>query len=103
MDGAGPFRRFFRLILPLSRPAVATVSILTFLACWDEYVWALTIINDPSKRTRAIAISILQGQHLTNWRLVLAASTITIIPVIIVFAIFQRQFVRGLTADALKG
>ena len=103
MDGAGPFRRFFRLILPLSRPALATVSIFTFLACWDEYVWALTIINDPSKRTLPIAISIFQGQHLTNWGLVFAASTITIIPVILVFAIFQRQFVRGLTADALKG
>jgi multiple sugar transport system permease protein len=103
MDGAGPFRRFFRLILPLSRPALATVSIFTFLACWDEYVWALTIINDPSKRTLPIAISIFQGQHLTNWGLVFAASTITIIPVIVVFAIFQRQFVRGLTADALKG
>jgi multiple sugar transport system permease protein len=103
MDGAGAFRRFFRLILPLSRPALATVSIFTFLACWDEYVWALTIINDPNKRTLPIAISIFQGQHLTNWGLVFAASTITIIPVILVFAIFQRQFVRGLTADALKG
>ena len=103
MDGAGSFRRFFRLILPLSRPALATVSIFTFLAAWDEYVWALTIINDPSKRTLPIAISIFQGQHLTNWGLVFAASTITIIPVIVVFAIFQKQFVRGLTADALKG
>ena len=103
MDGAGPFRRFWRLILPLSRPALATVGIFTFLACWDEYVWALTIINDPDKRTLPIAISIFQGQHLTNWGLVFAASTIAIVPVIVVFAIFQRQFIRGLAADALKG
>ena len=103
MDGAGPFRRFWRLILPLSRPALATVGIFTFLACWDEYVWALTIINDPDKRTLPIAISIFQGQHLTNWGLVFAASTIAIVPVIVVFAIFQRQFIRGLSADALKG
>lgn len=103
MDGAGPFRRFYKLILPLSRPALATVGIFTFLACWDEYVWALTIINDPNKRTLPIAISIFQGTHLTNWGLVFAASTITIIPVILVFVIFQRQFVRGLTSDALKG
>lgn len=103
MDGAGPFRRFWKLILPLSRPALATVSIFTFLACWDEYVWALTIINDPDKRTLPIAISIFQGQHLTNWGLVFAASTIAIVPVIVVFALFQRQFIRGLSADALKG
>jgi len=103
MDGAGPFRRFSRLILPLSRPALATVGIFTFLACWDEYVWALTIINDPDKRTLPIAISVFQGQHLTDWGLVFAASTIAIVPVIVVFAIFQRQFIRGLAADALKG
>jgi multiple sugar transport system permease protein len=103
MDGAGPYRRFWRLIMPLSRPALATVGIFTFLACWDEYVWALTIINDPEKRTLPIAISIFQGQHLTNWGLVFAASTIAIVPVIVVFALFQRQFIRGLAADALKG
>jgi ABC-type glycerol-3-phosphate transport system permease component len=103
MDGASPFRRYWRLIMPLSRPALATVGIFTFLACWDEYVWALTIINDPDKRTLPIAISIFQGQHLTNWGLVFAASTIAIVPVIVVFALFQRQFIRGLAADALKG
>lgn len=103
MDGAGPFRRYWKLILPLSRPALATVAIFTFLACWDEYVWALIIINDPDKRTLPIAISLFQGQHLTNWGLVFAASTIAIIPVILVFAIFQRQFIRGLSGEALKG
>ncbi len=103
MDGAGPFRRYWRLILPLSRPALATVAIFTFLACWDEYVWALITINDPNKRTLPIAISLFQGQHLTDWGLVFAASTITIVPVILVFAIFQRQFIRGLSGEALKG
>jgi len=103
MDGAGPFRRYWRLILPLSRPALATVAIFTFLACWDEYVWALIIINDPNKRTLPIAISLFQGQHLTDWGLVFAASTIAIVPVILVFAIFQRQFIRGLSGEALKG
>ncbi|HUW88727.1 MAG TPA: carbohydrate ABC transporter permease [Candidatus Paceibacterota bacterium] len=103
MDGAGPFRRYWKLILPLSRPALATVAIFTFLACWDEYVWALIIINNPDNRTLPIAISLFQGQHLTNWGLVFAASTIAIIPVILVFAIFQRQFIRGLSGEALKG
>jgi multiple sugar transport system permease protein len=61
------------------------------------------IINDPNKRTLPIAISLFQGQHLTNWGLVFAASTIAIVPVILVFAIFQRQFIRGLSGEALKG
>ena len=102
VDGAGPWRRYCRLVLPLSRPALATVSIFSFLASWDEYVWALTIINDPSKRTLPIAISLFQGQHLTDWGLVFAASAIAVGPVILVFAIFQRQLIKGLAAGALK-
>lgn len=103
VDGAGPWKRFWRLILPLSRPALATVAIFTFLGSWDEFVWALTIINDPSKRTLPIAIALFQGQHATSWGLVFAASVIAVVPVIGVFAIFQRQFVSGLAAGALKG
>lgn len=103
VDGAGPWKRFWRLILPLSRPALATVAIFTFLGSWDEFVWALTIINDPSKRTLPIAIALFQGQHATSWGLVFAASAIAVAPVILVFAIFQRQFVSGLATGAVKG
>ena len=102
VDGAGPWKRYLRLILPLSRPALATVSIFTFLASWDEFVWALTIINNPSKRTLPVAIDLFQGEHSTAWGLVFAASTIAIIPVVTVFVAFQRQFVSGLAAGALK-
>lgn len=103
VDGAGPWKRFWRLVLPLSRPALATVAIFTFLGSWDEFVWALTIINDPNKRTLPIAIALFQGQHATSWGLVFAASAIAVLPVIAVFAIFQRQFVSGLATGALKG
>ncbi len=102
VDGAGPWTRFWRLILPLSRPALAVVAIFTFLASWDEFTWALTIINDPSKYTLPIAISLFQGQHSTSWGLVFAASTIAIAPVILIFAVFQRQFVAGIAAGAVK-
>jgi multiple sugar transport system permease protein len=103
VDGAGPWSRFWRLIMPLSRPALATVSIFTFLGSWDEFVWALTIINDPEKRTLPIAIALFQGEHTTTWGLVFAASAIAVVPVIVAFAIFQRQFVSGLATGALKG
>jgi multiple sugar transport system permease protein len=103
VDGAGPWRRFWQLVLPLSRPALATVAIFTFLGSWDEFVWALTIINDPGKRTLPMAIALFQGQHATSWGLVFAASAIAVVPVILIFAVFQRQFVSGLTTGALKG
>jgi multiple sugar transport system permease protein len=103
VDGAGAWSRFWRLIMPLSRPALATVGIFTFLASWDEFAWALTIIADPSKRTLPIAIALFQGQHATSWGLVFAASVIAVVPVLAIFVAFQRQFVSGLTAGALKG
>ena len=102
VDGAGPWTRYRRLILPLSRPALATVGIFTFLASWDEFVWALTVINDPNRRTLPIAIALFQGQHQTHWELVFAASAIAILPVIGIFVLFQRQFVSGIAAGALK-
>jgi multiple sugar transport system permease protein len=103
VDGAGAWERYRRLVLPLSRPALATVSIFSFLASWDEFVWALTIINDPSKRTLPIAIALFQGEHSTSWGLVFAASMIAVAPVIAVFLAAQRQFVSGLAAGAVKG
>ena len=63
-----------KLVLPLSKPALATVGIFSFLASWDEFVWALTVINDPNKRTLPIAIALFQGEHSTSWGLVFAAS-----------------------------
>jgi multiple sugar transport system permease protein len=102
VDGAGPWERYRRLILPLSRPALATVAIFSFLASWDEFVWALTVINDPSRRTLPIAIALFQGQHSTSWGLVFAASTIAIVPVLGIFVAFQRQFVSGIASGALK-
>ncbi|HEV7639922.1 MAG TPA: carbohydrate ABC transporter permease, partial [Gaiellaceae bacterium] len=83
--------------------ALATVAIFTFLASWDEFVWALTVINDPSRRTLPIAIALFQGQHSTSWGLVFAASLIAILPVLGIFITFQRQFVSGIASGALKG
>ena len=102
VDGAGPWTRYWRLIMPLSRPALAIVCIFTFLASWDEFTWALTTINDPSKYTLPIAIALFQGEHSTSWGLVFAASTIAIIPAIAIFVAFQRQFISGLSSGALK-
>jgi len=103
IDGAGPLRIFWSLILPLCRPALATAGIFSFLGAWDEFVWAVTIIDSPEKRTLPIAIALFQGEHATSWGLVFAASVIAVVPVITVFVLFQRQFVAGVQAGALKG
>lgn len=102
MDGAGAWRRYFNLALPLSKPALATTVIFAFLGTWDEFAWALTVINDTSQRTLPIAIALFHGQHTTSWGLVFAASIIAIIPVLIVYIVFQRFFVAGITTGAVK-
>lgn len=103
MDGANAWARYWRLAMPLARPALATATIFTFLSSWDEFAWALTIINTPQNRTLPIAIQLFQGQNATQWGLVFAASIIAIIPVIVVYLVFQRHFVQGLTSGAVKG
>ena len=103
VDGAGSVTRYWRLILPLARPALATATIFTFLSSWDEYPWALTIINTPGKQTLPLAIAFFQGQNSTLWGLVFAASVVAVVPVIVVFLVFQRHFVQGLTSGAVKG
>lgn len=103
VDGAGPITRYWRLILPLSRPALATATIFTFLGSWDEYPWALTIISNPAKQTLPLGIALFQGQNSTLWGLVFAASIFAILPVVLVFVVFQRHFVEGLTSGAVKG
>jgi len=102
IDGAGPWRRYWSLALPLSKPAIGTCIIFAFLGTWDEFAWALTVLNDVDNRTLPIAIALFQGQHSTSWGLVFAASIIAIVPVLIVYIIFQRNFVAGLTTGAVK-
>ena len=103
VDGANVWTRYWRLALPLSKPAIATTIIFTFLSCWDEFPLALTMINTPERRTLPVAIAALQGENATQWGLVFAASLIAIVPVIIIFLVFQRYFIQGLTAGAVKG
>lgn len=103
VDGAGAWRLYRSIALPLSRPALATVAILAFLGSWDEYPWALTIINSADQRTLPVGIAAFQGVHSSDWGLIFAASLIAVAPVIVLFAFLQRHVIRGLTAGALKG
>lgn len=103
IDGANRFTTFYRIAVPLAGPGLATAAIFAFLGSWDEFTWALTIINDQSLRTLPIALRLFQAQHGTQWGLVFAASLIAIIPVMLVFVIFQNMFVKGISTGGIKG
>lgn len=103
IDGGNYLTVFFRIILPLSTPALATVAIFSFLGHWDEFTWALTAIDDPTRRTLPVAIYSFFGQHGTEWGLVFAAMIIALIPVLVLFISLQRYFASGLTAGSIKG
>ena len=103
IDGAGRWTIFWRIVLPLSRPGLAVVTIFTFLYSWDEFPWAHVAIKETTKRTLPIAIALFQSQHLTEWGQVFAASIVSLIPVVLVFTIFQKHFIRGISTSGLKG
>ncbi|MGA7729664.1 MAG: carbohydrate ABC transporter permease [Chloroflexia bacterium] len=103
IDGAGPFATFWRIAIPLARPALAAVAIFSFLGAWDEFTWALTAIYNDDLYTLPIALRLFQQQHGTEWGLVFAASTIAILPTVIIFIIFQRNFIKGVMSGAVKG
>ncbi|CAN5138877.1 carbohydrate ABC transporter permease [soil metagenome] len=102
VDGAGIVRKFLGLYIPLARPALATAAVFSFLGGWDEYVWALTVITDPLKRTLPLGIAAFQGAHTTAWGLVFAASVVAVLPVVIVYVAGQKHFIAGIAAGAVK-
>jgi len=104
MDGGSILTVFFRVILPLIKPGIASVSIFNFLTAWEEFPWANTVINDDLKRTLPIAISGFFGQHqFTQWGFVFALSVLSLIPILVVFISCQKFFVTGLTTGGVKG
>ncbi len=103
IDGGGPWTIFWKVVLPLSGPGIAVVIINSFLHSWEEYAWALVSMQKEPFRTLPIAIANFQGEHLTEWGLVFAATMIALIPVLIVFGVFQRYFVQGISTTGLKG
>jgi multiple sugar transport system permease protein len=103
LDGAGRWTILWRIVLPLSRPSLAVVAIFTFLYSWDEFPWAHVAIQETSKRTLPVAIALFHGQHVTQWGKIFAASLIAMVPVVAVFVVFQRYFIRGISTTGMKG
>ncbi|MEU9322548.1 carbohydrate ABC transporter permease [Streptomyces canus] len=103
LDGAGPWRTFFAIIVPMSKPVFASVAILTFLTQWGSFLWPVLMVSDPSVRPLPLEMSVFQGQQPPDWGQILAFGVLLVLPVLIVFAFFQRWFVQGVASSAVKG
>ena len=103
IDGCSPFQALFRIIIPLSAPAIFTVGMMVFIFSWNEFLFAFTFMSTDQVRTYPVGIVMLQGQWEIPWAELCAASTIVVIPIIILVLLAQRYIIQGLTAGALKG
>ena len=103
LDGAGPLRTYWSVMLPLSKPGLVALSIFTVQWSWNDLLWPLVVNNDPSKMPLSVGLTILQGQHTSNYPDLMAASLIATVPLIVAFVLFQRQFVEGLALSGRKG
>jgi raffinose/stachyose/melibiose transport system permease protein len=101
-DGVGEYKIFFQVILPLIRPAIATVAVFTMIPAWND-LWFPLIIS-PSDQTKTVTLGIQQfiGQYVTDWNSVLAALSLAVLPILMLYVAFSRQLIRGLTSGALK-
>ena len=103
IDGSSHFGIFFRIILPLSKPALATLAIFTFMGSWRNFMWPLIVISSTEMKPIPVMIASFQGLHTADWHLLMAASLIALVPMLVVFILGQRFFVEGIRLGAIKG
>ena len=103
IDGVSEFGIFWRIGLPLVRPALAALGIFTFLTSWNSFLWPLIIIQRPQMRTIPVGVALFSGEAGSSWHLIMAASTLSVIPVLVVFLFFQRQIIEGVVLTGMKG
>ncbi|USX56257.1 carbohydrate ABC transporter permease [Lentzea sp. HUAS12] len=103
LDGAGAWRTFVSVIVPMSKPVFASAAILTFLTQWGSFLWPVLVVSDPAVRPLPLAISVFQGQPPYDWGQIMAFGVVMVTPVLIVFLAFQRWFVQSLASSAVKG
>ena len=102
IDGATELQIYSRIILPLSKPAIAVLSVLTFINTWNSFIWPLIVINSTEKRTLPLAVAAFQNQYYTDWTLLMAAVILTTIPVVIIYLLAQKHLERGVAMTGLK-
>ncbi|HMM62858.1 MAG TPA: carbohydrate ABC transporter permease [Mesorhizobium sp.] len=102
IDGLSEYRIFFRLVLPLVRPAMATVAVFTMIPIWNDLWFPLILAPSEATKTVTLGAQLFLGQYVTNWNAVLAALSLAILPVLVLYVVFSRQLIRGITSGAVK-
>lgn len=102
IDGCSEWRLYWSIAMPLARPALITVAILTFMFSWNDFLGPLIYLSDQAKNTLALGLALFVGQHQTEWGILMAASIIMMIPMVLIFFFFQRYFIQGFTMSGLK-
>jgi multiple sugar transport system permease protein len=103
MDGASHWTVFRRILLPLVGPALATFTVFAFMASWNSFLWPLVVTSAPDLMTLPVGLSALQGRYETAWNLVMAGATVSVIPILLIYAVAQRHVVRGVAFSGIKG
>jgi ABC-type glycerol-3-phosphate transport system permease component len=103
IDGCGHFRYMTRILVPVSRPAIAALAVFSFLSAWNQYLWPLLVTNESSHRTVQIGLKALVSENMDQFNVVMAGTVIAVIPMLVLLVLFQRYLIRSLTAGALKG
>lgn len=103
IDGCSTFQIFWKIILPLCKPALASLAIFIFMWNWNDFIWPLIVTSSTEMRTVTVGISIFEGRYLANWGLVMAAATLALAPMVVVFMALQRYFVEGIATTGIRG
>ncbi len=103
LDGCNPFMFYLRILIPNSKPILATLAVMTFQGVWNDFLWPLVMLTSPEKRTLAVGLSYLVGQYTTRWDLQMAGSVLTVLPILLLYFLLQKYFVQSIKMTGLKG
>ncbi|MFH1038076.1 MAG: carbohydrate ABC transporter permease [PVC group bacterium] len=103
IDGCGRLRMLFQIVLPISRSVILTVALFTFITIWNSLLWPLVMTNTPEMRPLQVGLAVFNQESGTDWELLMAASTFSILPLLLIFFIAQKQFIEGITRSGMKG
>lgn len=103
IDGAGEMRIFFQIVLPMLKPVLVTLTIFTFMAAWNDFMWPLIVLTDQTNYTLPVALAALSREHIQDVEMMMAGAVVTVIPVLLLFLALQRYYIQGLLLGSVKG
>jgi multiple sugar transport system permease protein len=103
MEGCSEWGLYWRILMPLSKPALATVGLFTFIGSWNDFLGPLLYLNDETTYTLSLGLQMFVGQHGAEWAMLMAASTVMTLPIVILFFFTQKTFIQGIAMTGMKG